>query len=140
MDDQTPDELFAAAVKSYVKRDPRPLGKFVLTNDLSTEQRDFVAKALCGDIEQVDGRTVKPITRAIMSAYDNLKMQLFVLDMIESGHPKRNITKIASIIADHLGYDDVDTVRRAINRQKAKRMTSPITKMRVMKKVGHEKK
>lgn len=133
------DEQFAVAVRAYERRDPRPLGKFVLTNDLTAEQREFVAKALCGDIEQVDGRTVKPTTRAIMSAFDQLRMEVWFWDMLAEGEHKRNVSKLAQIIAGRFGYDDADSVRRTINRNIAKRNNAPKVKMRVMK-VGHEKK
>lgn len=133
------DEQFAVAKRAYERRDPRPLGKFVLTNNLSAEQREFVAKALCGDIKQVDGRTVKPTTSAIMSAYDRLRTEQLVWDMYTVGQHKMNVSKIAAIIAGQFGYDDIDSVRRTINRNIAKRNNAPKVKMRVMK-VGHEKK
>lgn len=119
MDDQTPDELFAAAVKAYMKRDPRPLGKFVLINDLTAEQRDFVAKALCGDIEQVDGRTVKPTTEEIMEIF-------YLIQSFEEFHGATiNKSFVAGFIAQQLGYDDAESVRRAIYRHEGK-MPNPV--------------
>lgn len=119
MDDLTPDELFASAVQAYFKRDPRPLGRFVLTNDMTTEQRDFVAKALCGDIEQADGRTVKPTTEEIMHLF-------YLIQAFEEFHGKTiNKSLIAGFIAQKLGYDDAESVRRAIYRHDGK-MPNPI--------------
>lgn len=140
MDNLTPEEQFQAAVKAYVKRDPRPLGNFVLTNDLSAEQREFVAKALCGDVEQVDGRTVKPTTEAIMEQFYLLKSYQEFTSLYVTGHVQVNKSEIAAFIAQKLGYDDVDSVRRTINRNVAKIKTAPVTKKQVMAKAGHEKK
>lgn len=114
MVDQTLEELFAAAVRAYVNRDARPLGKFVLTNDLTADQRDFVARALCGDIKQVDGRTVKPTTEAIMEIF-------YLIQAFEEFHGKAiNRSFIAAFIAKKLGYDDAESVRRAIYRNDGK--------------------
>lgn len=140
MDNLTPEEQFQAAVKAYVKRDPRPLGNFVLTNGLSAEQREFVAKALCGDVDQVDGRTVKPTTEAIMEQFYLLKSFQEFKSLYVTGYVQVNKSEIAAFIAHKLGYDDVESVRRTINRQVAKMKSAPVTTKKVLAKVGHEKK
>lgn len=134
------DEQFAVAVNAYKRRDPRPLGNFVLTNDLTAEQRDFVAKALCGDVEQVDGRTVKPTTEAIMYQFYLLKSFQEFASVYAGRNGKVNKSEIAAYIAHKLGYDDVESVRRTINRQVAKMKSAPVTTKQVLAKVGHEKK
>ena len=140
MDDESLDEQFAKAVLAYKKKDARFLSQFVIAHDLTAEQRKFVAKALCGDIEQADGRTIKPTTEAIISAFDRLRIEHFIWDMVTEGQHKSNVSKIASIIAEQLGYDDVDSVRRTINRMRARREAAPKEMKRVLAEMGHEKK
>jgi len=140
MDHLSTDELFLAAAQAFVRRDPRPLSRFVLANELTVEQRDFVAKALCGDVEQVDGRTVKPTTETIMHRFHLLKAFKEFESAFYTGEAKANKSEIAAFIAHELGYDDVDSVRRTINRQLAGMKSAPVTTKRVLAKVGHEKK
>lgn len=140
VDDKSPDELFAIAVHAYKKRDPRLLSQFVIDHDLTAEQREFVAKALVGDIEQQDGRKVKPTTEVIMAYYFMLRSYTEFASLYATGEINVNKSEIAGYIAHKLNYDDEESVRRTINRQLAKMKAAPVSTMRVLETPGHEKK
>ena len=63
---------FENAQDAFRKGDTRPLADWVRNHDLSTEQKEYVARALCGEIEKVDGRKVKPTTDRILNDYATL--------------------------------------------------------------------
>ena len=69
-----PDQIdaFESVQNAFRKGDPRPLANWVLHHDLTPEQREYVARALCGDVEKVDGRKVKPVTERLLNDYSRL--------------------------------------------------------------------
>lgn len=140
----TTDEDLEQARFAFIRGDPRPLAKLVLTsNDLSSEARDFIAKALCGDVEKIDGRKVKPHTEKIERDFFEWQGRLwFANRMAEAfGIPPIRDSKIIEKLAGKYGYQDPDSLRRTVSRLKKKRKERPITQKRiVIKNSGHEKK
>lgn len=135
---------FESAQGAYRKGDPRPLAEFVLTHDLTQEQRKYVALAICGDVERVDGRKVKPTTDQIMNDYStilwfNRMVVCFGLD--EAGVKEWSDSEAARKLANKYGYTDSDSVRRLLARRgrAIKRLlTDDLDDM--CEKSGHEKK
>lgn len=127
---------------AFERGDPRPLAQWVLTHDMTTEQKEFVAKAICGDVEKIDGRKVKPLTDSIERDYAKLiflNRMMAALD--SSASNKLTDAKVARMLANKYGYQDVDSVRRALNRYKKKMREAPLIKKRVLvDEPGQEKK
>ena len=136
------DMEFAAAKHAFTRGDPRPLARWVMTHDMTPEQKEFVAKAICGDVEKVDGRKVKPLTESVERDYGKLRYLNHVLEIINPGSPdKLTDTKIAKMLANKYGYQDADSVRRALNRYTKKMCHLTVVKKMVMaNEPGHEKK
>ncbi len=136
------DMEFFEVRRAFERGDPRPLAQWVLTHDMTTEQKEFVAKAICGDVEKIDGRKVKPLTDSIARDYSRLRYLNFMLETLDPSASNRlTDAKIARTLANKYGYQDADSVRRALNRYKKKIRDSPIVKKRVLfKEPGQEKK
>lgn len=136
------DIEFIAAERAFARGDPRPLARWVMTHDMTPEQKEFVAKAICGDVEKVDGRKVKPLTESIERDYVKLRYLNSVLEIINPGSSdKLTDTKIAKMLANKYGYQDADSVRRALNRYTKKtRHLTVVKKVVLVNETGHEKK
>ena len=80
------DVEFIDATIKFREGDRRPLAEYVRTHDLTSDQREFVASALAGDIPILDGRTIQPQTEYMVRLYDTNKRF-------------------------HLGYSDADIFR-----------------------------
>lgn len=120
---------------AYERGDSRPLSQWVLNHDLTSDQREYVARALCGDIEKIDGRKVKPTTERLISDYTNFQwinhtIASFNLD--ELGMEFMKDADIARKLASEYGYQDVDSVRRALSRHKRKMKLTAPKKKRVL--------
>lgn len=105
---------------AFRRGDPRPLADWVMHRDLTVEQRKFVAQALCGDVEKIDGRKVKPTSRKILNDY---AMLLWLNRMVEHfGAEDQSVkvlkdSNIARKLANKYGYTDSDSVRRLLDRR-----------------------
>ena len=140
-------EDFEDAQYAFQRGDPRPLASWVLSHDLTPEQRQFVALALCGDVEKVDGRKVKPTTDRLLDDYATLHwlnrmVKCFELD--DLGAKVLNDSAIAKQLANKYGYPDPDSVRRLLARRGKgiKRLLANEENEEVIQgqKSGHEKK
>lgn len=142
MPDQSDD--FENVQNAFRKGDPRPLAEWVRNHDLTLEQRQYVARALCGDVEQVDGRKVKPTTDCVLNDYatllwSNRMVQCFGLDDAEA--KALNDSDIARKLANKYGYQDPDSVRRLLARRgKAIKKLMADEGICQGEKSGHEKK
>lgn len=140
----SPQDEFEFAQEAFRKGDPRPLADWVLTHDLTIEQRQYVARALCGDVEKVDGRKVKPTTDRLLKDYatllwSNRMVECFELD--DLGAKVLNGSAVARKLANKYGYVDPDSVRRLLARRgrEIKRLlTDGLADLD--EKSGHEKK
>ena len=137
------DMDFFKVERAFKRGDPRPLARWVLTRDMTNDQKEFVAKAICGDIEKIDGRKVKPLTDAIEQDYVRFKVVNCFVESLElmDGTNILCDAEISRRLANKYGFQDADSVRRAISRHKKKMHDAPITKKRVLvEEPGHEKK
>lgn len=118
---KTADDIdFESAQGAFRKGDPRPLAEFILTQDLTREHREYIALAICGDVERVDGRTVKPTTECILNDYSALlwtNRMIACFGLEESGAKVLNDSEAARILAQKYGYTDADSVRRLLARR-----------------------
>ena len=128
---------------AFRKGDPRPLAEWVRNHDLTPEQRQYVARALCGDIEKVDGRKVKPTTDHLLNDYATLlwlNRMVKCFDLNDQGAKELNDSDVARKLANKYGYQDPDSVRRLLARRGKglkKLLTDDLTGS---EKAGHEKK
>mgnify|MGYP001283422071 CR=1 FL=1 len=135
---------FESAQFAYRRGDPRPLAEWVLKHALTKEQREYVALALCGDAEKVDGRKVNPTTDLLLNDYAtilwlNRMVTCFSLD--DAGLKVCNDSEIARKLANKYGYIDADSVRRLLARRGRgiKRLLTDYSDD-TSEKTGHEKK
>lgn len=141
MSSQTDD--FENAQYAFRTGDPRPLAEWVLNHDLTQEQKQYVARALRGEVEMIDGRKVKPTTDRILDDYATLlwlnrMVKFFDLDgQVDA----LNDSEIARKLASKFGYQDSDSVRRLLTRR-GKGIKSLLTDEEATEneKPGHEKK
>lgn len=134
---------FESAQDAYRKGDPRPLAKWVLCHELTQSQREYVARALCGDIEKIDRRTVKPTTERMLSDYSAfqwLNHTIASLGLDEHGMDFLKDADIVRKLAKKYGYQDHDSIRRALSRHKSKMKNVVPVKKNILEKDGHEKK
>ena len=129
---------------AFRKGDPRPLANWVLHHDLTPEQREYVARALCGDVEKVDGRKVKPVTDRLLNDYARLlwlNRMVTCFGLSDLGAQALNDSDIARKLANKYGYPDPDSVRRLLSRR-GKGIKKLLTDEGVTQgeKSGHEKK
>ena len=106
------DIAFIDATLKFRKGAPRALAEFVRTHDLTPEQREFVAKALVGDIAILDGHKHKPQTEYMVWLYDTNK-RFF-------NYPNAVIYRA---LDEKFGLADGSsrrTIRRAIKKRKGK--------------------
>lgn len=134
---------FEDAQAAFRKGDPRPLAQWVLSHNLTQNQREYVARALCGDIEKIDGRKVKPTTERLLSDYAEfqwLNHTIASLGLDEMGMEFMKDADIARKLARKYGYQDHDSIRRALSRHKRKMKDVTPAKKSILEKTGHEKK
>ncbi|MEN6630767.1 MAG: hypothetical protein ABFC42_14105 [Sulfuricella sp.] len=138
------DNDFERAQGAFRKGDPRPLAEFVLRHDLTQEQREYVALAICGDVERVDGRKVKPTTDSILNDYSTLlwmNRMVTCFELEDSGAKVLNDSDAARILAQKYGYTDSDSVRRLLARRGREIKCLLTDDLGAMNgKTGHEKK
>lgn len=136
------EQDFNSVVRAYKRGDPRPLAEWVLNSEMANEQRKFVAQALLGSVEKIDGRKVKPLTESIESDYVRLQILDNMMDCLGEPRSRGRDAQIARALANKYGFNDPDSVRRALNRYKKKMKDGPIIKKRVLvvDEPGHEKK
>jgi|JI6StandDraft_1071083.scaffolds.fasta_scaffold100630_2 hypothetical protein len=111
---------FESAQFAYRRGDPRPLAEWVLNHDLTKEQREYVALALCGDVEKVDGRKVKPATDLLLDDYATilwLNRMVVCFSLDDAGINVCNDSEAARKLANKYGYIDADSVRRLLARR-----------------------
>jgi hypothetical protein len=101
------DVAFVDAQWHYHLRDPRPLAEIVRANDLTAEQREFVAQVLLGAVPQIDGRTRKRDSEEMADFFRSAKMLGYSDAMIYQA------------LADKFGVDSA-SVRRTIKRHNTK--------------------
>lgn len=135
---------FESAQDAYRKGDPRPLANWVLHHDLTPEHREYVARALCGDVEKVDGRKVKPTTDRLLTDYATLlwlNRMVTCFELNDQGAKVLNDSDIARKLANRYDYPDSDSVRRLLTRR-GKGIKKLLTDEGLTrgKKSGHEKK
>lgn len=141
---RVPKEVDFEDVQAAFRRgDPRPLAQWVLRHDLTQSQREYVARVLCGDIEKVDGRKVKPTTERMLSDYSQFQWinhTIASLGLDEMGMEFLKDADIVRKLAKKYGYQDSDSLRRAISRHKRKMKDVVPVKKSIFEKTGHEKK
>ncbi len=138
------EDDFESAQDAFRKGDPRPLANWVLHYELNHEQREYVAQALCGEVERIDGRKVKPTTDRILDDYATqlwLNRMVKCFDLDGQGEDVLNDSEIARRLASKFGYQDSDSVRRLLTRR-GKEIKNLLTDEEAPKneKSGHEKK
>jgi hypothetical protein len=152
------DIEFLEVERAFKRGDPRPLAQWVLTHDMTSEQKEFVAKALCGEVEKIDGRKVKPLTGKIKRDYVKIKVLNYMMTVLhlpddESRNDPEVFSRVsksvalkdsavAAMLANKYGFTDADSVRRAISRYKKEMKDAPVTRINVLtqRDPGHEKK
>lgn len=135
-------EDFDSVMRAFKRGDARPLAEWVLTYEMTIEQREFVAQALLGEVEKIDGRKVKPLTESIESDYVRLRLLDNMMECL--GNPRRRgrDAQIARSLANKYGFNDPDSVRRALNRHKKRMKDGPFERKCVLQlnDPGQEKK
>lgn len=115
------DDKFLDVKRAFIRGDPRPLAQWVLSNGLSEDQRKFVSDAILGEVEKIDGRTIKPHTEALEADFGRFVFLNFTLRVLCSAeHETLSNSEISRRLADKYGYKDSDSVRRALNRFRKK--------------------
>lgn len=109
-------KLFEEAKKAYLKKDPRKLAEFVRTNQLTSEQAEFIAMALAGNVETKDGRTEKPWTRTLLYEYSEIKLRGSLKRTLFGDKTKVSEAEIYRALAERHGYADEGAVKKAIAR------------------------
>lgn len=130
-----PNDDFENVQNAFRRGDPRPLAEWVRNHDLTPEQRQYVALALCGDIEKIDGRKVKPTTERLLSDYSKFQWLNHTIASFELNEQGMDFLKDADIVrklANKYGYQDPDSIRRALSRHKRKMKTIVPVKKRIL--------
>jgi len=112
------DIAFVDAELAFYRGDPRPLAEFVRRHPIMTaDQREFIARALLGEIEQVDGRTYKPATEKMADSFRELRRWFDVLDEA-ANRPRTPDRVIHEMLANKYGFADPANVRRTLGRRR----------------------
>lgn len=133
---------FESVQEAFREGDPRPLADWVRNHSLTTEQKEYVARALCGEVEKIDGRKVKPTTHRILNDYATLLWLNRMVKCFELDEAKAlNDSEVARKLANKYGYTDPDSVRRLLARRgKGIKNLLIDEEVAMDEKTGHEKK
>lgn len=102
------DAQFNEAVNAFKRRDPTKLAAFVITHDLTADQRVFIAKVLTGDEKPIDGRTDIQKTEQLVFYFD-----LFLACGLKASVAIKKL-------ADLFDYEDTESLRKTLSRNTEK--------------------
>lgn len=112
---------FDAAKEAFLRGDPRKLAEYVRSSALAPDQAEFVAMALSGEVEIKDGRSEKPWTRNLYLDYIEIKIGGELRDTLFGSRKRLSQAEIFRELAALHGYEDADTVKKAITRAEKRR-------------------
>lgn len=117
---------FEVAREAYISGDSRKLAEFVRTNTMTPEQSEFVAQALSGDIETEDGRSVTRWTQNLYFDYLEIQTKGQLREILFGDKVRVTKAEIYRKLAEHHGYNDEGTVKKAIVREEQRRKGLPV--------------
>ena len=111
------DVEFIDAQLAYSRGDARKLAAFVRRHPMTDAQREFVARALLGEIKQIDGRRFKPVSEEMADSFRTLRRWFDVIDEA-ANRPRTPDRVIHEMLANKYGFADPANVRRTLGRRR----------------------